>query len=180
MEKIKNKLENVKLEVLFMVVLLSIVIVAGISIFGVVTKNKTVDNFKNDAISLLSIAKNVYPSLEKAGKQNYIVTSEDGLSTSICITIDGLKDNDYLVKDYKNWSGYIVVEKKNEEYSYTLWGTNENYVLNGYNMEEIEKATTKKEITEYENEQFERKVTSSYIGKDGSKYNSPCINKKID
>ena len=50
MEKIKDKLENIKLEVLFMIVLLAIFLLAGIAIFGASTKNKKIDNFKEDAI----------------------------------------------------------------------------------------------------------------------------------
>ena len=180
METIKEKLENTKLEVLFMIVLLAIVIIAGITIFSVSTKNKKIDNFKKDATSLLNIAKNVYPALEKSGKQNYIVTSEDGTTSSVCITITGLEENDYLKKEYKDWSGYIIVEKYQEEYTYTLWGTNNKYVLNGYKIEEIENATTKKDITKYNNEAFEREVKTSYKSKDGKKFNAPCINEKIE
>lgn len=180
MEKIKEKLENIKLEALFMIVLLAIVLVAGIAIFSIATKNKKIDNFKEDATSLLTIAKNVYPALEKSGKNNYIITSEDGTSKSICITITGLDENDYLAKDYEDWDGYIVVEKQSNEYTYTLWGTNNEYVLDGYTLEEIEEATTKKEITKYNNEEYERKVATSYEGATGKKYNSPCISQKVE
>lgn len=180
MGTIKNKLENVKLEILFMIVLLAIVLLAGIAIFGYSTKNKKIDNFKDDAISILSVAKNVYPALEKSGNQSNIITSEDGTSTSVCITISGLQENEYLTKEYKDWSGYVVVEKQNGNYTYTLWGTNNKYVLNGYSLEEIENATINKEITEYNNEEFERQVTTSYEGKTNKKYNSSCISKKVE
>ena len=80
-------------------------------------------------LSLITIAKNVYPALEKAGKQNYIITSEDGTSKSVCITISGLEENDYFTKEYKDWDGYVIVEKQNNNYTYTLWGTNKKYVL---------------------------------------------------
>lgn len=180
MEKIKDKLENIKLEVLFMIVLLAIFLLAGIAIFGASTKNKKIDNFKEDAVSILSLAKNVYPALEKSGKTNYIITSEDGTSKSVCITISGLEENDYFTKEYKNWDGYVIVEKENNNYTYTLWGTNKKYVLAGYNLEEIENATPKKEITEYKNEEFEREVTTSYTSKTNKKYNNPCISKKVE
>lgn len=180
MEKIKEKLDNIKLEALFMIVLLAIVLVVGIVIFSIATKNKKIDNFKDEAHSLLSIAKNVYPALEKSGKQNYIMTSEDGSSQAVCITITGLDENDYLKKEYKNWSGYIVVEKQNNKYTYTLWGTNKEYVLDGYSLEDIDQATTKKEITKYNNEEYERKVTTSFEGISGKKYNGSCISKKVE
>jgi hypothetical protein len=180
MGKLKETLENVKLEVLFMVVLLAIVLLAGIAIFGISTKNKKIDNFKEDAISILSVAKNIYPALEKTGKTNHIITSEDGTSTSVCMTLTGLQENNYLTKEYKNWTGYVVVEKQNNNYTYTLWGTNEKYVLNGYTLEEIEKADLDKEITEYDKEEFERQVTTSYEGKTNKKYNNPCISKKVE
>jgi hypothetical protein len=180
MEKVKEKLTTIKLEVLFIIVLLAIVIIAGLAIFTMATKNKNIDNFKDDAKSILSVAKNIYPALEKSGNQNYIITSEDGSTRSVCITITGLEENDYLTKEYKDWSGYIVVEKQSDNYTYTLWGTNKKYVLNGYNLEEIKNATTSKEITKYNNEEFEREVTSSYEGKSGKKYNSSCISKKVE
>ncbi len=177
MEKLKDKLENVKLEALFMIVLLAIVLIAGIAIFSISTKNKNIDNFKDDATSLLSIAKNVYPALEKSGKNSYIINSEDGTSEAVCITITGLDENDYLKKEYKDWSGYIVVEKQSGNYTYTLWGTNTKYVLDGVNLEEIEEL---KELKKYNNEEFERKVTTSFEGANGKKYNSPCISKKVE
>lgn len=180
MKTIKEKLENIKLEVLFMIVLLAIFLLAGIAIFGASTKNKQIANFKEDAISILSLAKNVYPALEKSNKTNYIISSEDGTSKSVCITISGLEANDYFTKEYKDWDGYVVVEKQNDNYTYTLWGTNKKYVLSGYNLEEIENATIKKEITEYKNEEFEKEVTTSYTSKTNKKYNNPCISKKVE
>lgn len=180
MAKLKEKLTKVKLEILFMVVLLSIVIIAGLTIFSVATKNKNIDNFKDDAKSLLSIAKNVYPALEKSGDTEHIIVSDDATSRAVCITITGLEENDYLTKEYKNWNGYIVVEKNNDEYAYTLWGTNEKYVLNGYSLEEIENATVNKEITKYNNEEFERSVKTSFKGKNDKRYYGECISEKID
>lgn len=180
MVKIKEKLENIKLEILFMIVLLAIVLLAGIAIFGIATKNKKIDNFKEDAKSILSVAKNIYPALEKSGKTNYIITSEDGTTSSVCITITGLQENEYLTKEYEQWSGYVVVEKQSDNYTYTLWGTNNKYVLNGFTLEEIENATFDKEITEFNKEEFEKQVTTSYEGKTNKKYNNPCINKKVE
>ena len=180
MERIKEKLENTKLEVLFMVVLLAIVLIAGITIFSVATKNKKIDNFKKDAISILSVAKNIYPALEKSGKTNYIITSNDGTTTSVCITLTGLEENNYFTKEYKDWSGYVIVEKQQDKYTYTLWGTNELYTLDGYTLEEIEEAKINKEITKYNKERFEGKVKTSYESKSGKKYSSPCINEKIE
>lgn len=177
MEKIKDKLENIKLEMLFMIVLLAIVIIAGISIFTIATNNKKIENFKDDASSLLSIAKNVYPALEKSGKNEYILTSEDGTSTAICITITGLYENDYLTKEYKDWNGYIVVEKQSNEFTYTLWGTNKKYTLDGYTLEELEE---KEKPKKYNDEEFEREVTTSYTGATNKKYNGSCISKKVE
>lgn len=180
MGKIKDKINNVRLEILFMIVLLAIVLLVGIAIFGVTTKNKKINNFKDDAKSILSVAKNVYPALEKSGKTNYVITSDDGTSTSVCITITGLEQNEYLTKEYKKWSGYVVVEKQNENYTYTLWGTNHKYTINGLTLDEIEKSTIKKEITKYKKEDFEKQVSTSYKGKNNAKYNNPCISKKVE
>ena len=134
-------------------------------------------NSKKDATSLLSIAKNVYPALEKSGKNQYIVTSEDGTSTAVCITITGLYENDYLTKEYEDWNGYIIVEKQSNEFTYTLWGTNNKYTLDGYSIEDLE---SKKVLKEYNNEEFERKVKTSFEGSTGKKYNASCISKKVE
>lgn len=180
MEKLKDKITNVKLEVLFIIVLLAIVIIAGLAIFTIATKNKNIDNFKDDAKSIVSVAKNIYPALEKSGKIEYIHTSEDGTSTAVCITITGLEENDYLTKKYKNWNGYVVVEKSNNEYTYTLWGTNKKYVYNKIELSSIDGSNVGKEITEYEKEEFERSVKTSFKGKNDQTYYGECISKKID
>ena len=180
MEKIKDKLTHIKIEILFMIVLLAIVIIIGMAIFSTSIKNKKIDNFKDHAESILSVAKNVYPALEKSGKNDYIISSDDGTSYAVCITITGLEENDYLTKNYENWNGYVVLEKYDDQYTYTLWGTNRQYVLNGYNLESIKEATVGKEITTYNNEEFERSVKTSFKGKNDKRYYGECISKKID
>ncbi len=179
MDKIKDKLTNIKLELLFIIVLLALVIIAGIAIFSSATKSKQIDNFKDDAQSLLSVGKNVYTNLEKTGNTNYIYSSEDGTSKAVCITINGLEENDYLTKDYSDWDGYIIIEKQSENYIATLWATNKKYVLNGYNFEEIPELSANKEITKYQDENFTGKVKTSFNSKD-NKYNAPCINEKVE
>ena len=179
MENFKNKLTTIKVEVLFIIVLLAIVIIAGLAIFTIATKNKNIENFKDDAKSILSVAKNIYPALEKSGNTEYIHTSDDG-TTAVCITITGLEENDYLTKKYKNWNGYVVVEKNNDKYTYTLWGTNKKYVYNGYELSEIENSSIEKEITNYEKEEFERSVKTSFKGQNDKTYYGECISKKID
>jgi len=180
MEKVKEKLTTIKLEILFIIVLLAIVIIAGLAIFTMATKNKNIDNFKEDAKSILSVAKNIYPALEKTNNTDYIHTSDDGTSKAVCITITGLEENDYLTKKYKNWNGYVVVEKTNNEYTYTLWGTNKKYVYNEIDLLSIEKSSVDKEITKYQKEEFERSVKTSFKGKNDKRYYGECISKKID
>ncbi len=194
MDKIKEKLTFSKIEILFLVVMVSLVIVAGIAVFSVTTKKQNVMNFKDDTAQFVSAAKNFYAALDMKENKEYIVTGSDGTTKGMCITINGLKANDYLTKEYKDWEGYIVVEEApNKVFNYSVFVTNGKYVINGYDSEKIADLTTKDGITSYNKDSFSEKVKTSFTGVSGDKggtgnsdgsqlkrYEAKCINEKIE
>ncbi|MDE5888638.1 MAG: hypothetical protein K2H20_01315 [Bacilli bacterium] len=192
MDKAKEKLTFSKIEILFMIVMVALVIVAGITVFSVTTQKQNIKNFKDDTLYLTSLAKNSYASFKMTNNTEYIVTGSDGQTKGMCITINGLKENDFLTKEYKDWDGYIVIEEGlNNKYNYSVWVTNKKYVIDGYDSEKLQELTTKNGITSYNKESFVSKVSTSFTGtttdKGGSgsstsnlkRYEAKCIDEKI-
>lgn len=190
----KDKLTFSKIEILFMIVMVALVILVGITIFTLTTQKRNVKNFQDGSEYLISFAKNAYSAIKMTGNTDYIVTGSDGSTKGMCITIKGLKDNDFLQKEYDGWEGYIVIEESaNKKYNYSIWATNQKYVLNGYDSSKIKELTTDNGITKYNNDEFSSKVKTSFTGTSGEKggtgstdgstllrYEAPCINEKIE
>lgn len=190
----KDKLNFSKIEILFMIVMVALVILVGITIFTLTTQKRNVKNFQDGSEYLISFAKNAYSAIKMTGNTDYIVTGSDGSTKGMCITIKGLKDNDFLQKEYDGWEGYIVIEESaNKKYNYSIWATNQKYVLNGYDSSKIKELTTDNGITKYNNDEFSSKVKTSFTGTSGEKggtgstdgstllrYEAPCINEKIE
>ena len=194
MENAKEKLTFSKIEILFMVVMVSLVIIAGTAVFTITTKNRNIANFKQDASSIISTAKNTYAAFMMSDKTKGIVKSDSGEYHGMCITIKGLKENGYLIKEYKDWEGYVVIEEtKNKEYNYTIWATNKKYVIDGYDSTKIDSLTIDNGITSYNDDSFTSKVKTSFTGTSGDKggtgssdgsnlqrYQTSCINEKVE
>lgn len=194
MDKMKDKLTFSKIEILFMIVMVALVIIAGITVFSLTTRNQNIKTFKEDAASLISAAKNSYASFLMSEQTDYIITSTDGSTKGMCITIKGLKENGFLVKEYENWEGYIVIEEtSNKNYYYSIWATNKKYVINGYDSNKINELTTDNGLTSYNNDSFTNKVKTSFTGTSGEKggtgssdgttlkrYEASCINQKVE
>jgi len=190
----KDKLTFSKIEILFMIVMVALVILVGITIFTLTTQKRNVKNFQDGSEYLISFAKNAYSAIKMTGNTDYIVTGSDGSTKGMCITIKGLKDNDFLQKEYDGWEGYIVIEESaNKKYNYSIWATNQKYVLNGYDSSKIKELTTDNGITKYNNDEFSSKVKTSFTGTSGEKggtgstdgstllrYEAACINEKIE
>lgn len=190
----KDKLTFSKIEILFMIVMVALVILVGITIFTLTTQKRNVKNFQDGSEYLISFAKNAYSAIKMTGNTDYIVTGSDGSTKGMCITIKGLKDNDFLQKEYDGWEGYIVIEESaNKKYNYSIWATNQKYVLNGYDSSKIKELTTDNGITKYNNDEFSSKVKTSFTGTSGEKggtgstdgstllrYETACINEKIE
>lgn len=190
----KEKLTFSKIEILYMIVMVALVIVTGITIFTLTTQKRNVENFKNDSEYLISFAKNAYASIKMNGDSEYIVTGSDGSTKGMCITIKGLKDNDFLQNEYSDWEGYIVIEESaSKKYNYSIWATNKKYVLNGYDSSMIKDLSVNEGLTEFNDDEFSSKVKTSFTGTSGEKggngntdgssllrYEAPCINEKIE
>lgn len=194
MDKITEKLTFSKIELLFMIVMVALVIITGITIFSVTTKNQNISNFKKDTIAIVSLAKNAYAALDMKNNKEYIVTGSDGTTKGMCITIKGLQDNDYTTKEYKNLEGYVVIEEATgKKFNYSVWITNKKYVIDGYDSTLIEDLTTKDGLKAYNKDSFTNKVETSFTGTSGAKggtgstdgsnlkrYEAKCINEKIE
>lgn len=193
MDKQKEKLTFSKIEILFMVVMVALVIIAGITVFSLTTRNKNINNFKEDTEFIVSIAKNAHASFLMQEKTQYTYTSVDGTTKGMCITINGLIENDFLSKDYKDWDGYIVIEEVGlKQYKYSVWATNKKYVVDGYGSTEIQNLTIDKGLTSYNDDSFTTKVKTSFTGttsdkggtgtseKNVKRYEGTCINEKVE
>ena len=104
----------------------------------------------------------------------------------MCITLDGLVNNDFTTKTYDNWDGYVVVEEKNNNFFYSIWLTDKEYVIAGYEASKIDDLKLNKGITKFDQEEFAHSVrkefasTSTDKGGTGNKYSSKCLSEKIE
>ncbi len=193
MNKYKDKLTFSRLEILCMIVMSAIVIVGGLTIVLLATNSQKVSNFKDEANNLIDASKIAYLSYKKQN-DSHIVVGDDGETKGMCITIEGLSKNDYLTKVYNDWDGYIVIEEgKNDNYHYSIWLTNKEYVISGYDETKIKDLKMDKGITKYKDERFAYNVRNSFTGTSGEKggtgsidgstlkqYTAECINEKIE
>jgi hypothetical protein len=171
---------------LIIVVLVSVLLLLGVTFVLSGTTNKNIDTFKKDSITLINASKNVYGNLEKTNSE-YITTSEEGISTAVCITLDGLKENDYLKNEYKDWEGYLVIEKDlDNNFNFIAWLTNGKYIIDGYTLDNISKLSLKDE-TLLKGDSIDlphKSFTGTESDKGGldklTNYNQNCINEKIE
>lgn len=175
-----------KLEMLIIVVLVSVLLLLGITFVFSGTTSKNIDTFKKESTTLINASKNVYNNLEKANSE-YITTSEEAISTAVCITLDGLKANDYLENEYKDWDGYLVIEKDlDNNFNYIAWLTNGKYLIDGYELNKIEELNLKDEtlLKEDRVEMPHKSYTGTESDKGGldklTNYNQKCIDEKIE
>lgn len=190
----KEKLTFSKIEILFMIVMVALVIISGITVFSITTRNQNIKNLKEDAESLISAAKNAHASFVMSGKTSHIYLNSDGETKGMCITIKGLEENGFLTRKYENWEGYIVIEEgTNKKFNYSIWATNKKYVIDGYDSTRISELTIEDGITTYNDDEFTNKVKTSFTGTSGEKggtgssdgsnlkrYEGTCINEKIE
>ena len=186
-----EKLTFSKIEILFMIVMVFIIIIGGVTVFSITTRKQNIYNFKQDATAIVKTASNAYAAFLIQESKD-IVKSTDGKENGMCITINGLAKNDFLVNDYKDWNGYVVIEEDtNKQYHYTIWATDGKYVINGYDSTKIEKLSTKNGITKYNNDDFVKKVKTSFTGTTSDKggtgtedsvvrFESSCIDEKVE
>ncbi|MGN1337625.1 MAG: type II secretion system protein [Candidatus Coprovivens sp.] len=181
-----------KMETLFIIVIVAILAVCGITIVTLTTRDKKETTFKENANQIILDAKNAYAEFIRNKKEDYIVVSDDGVGKGMCITIDGLKQNGFTENPYTNYDGYVVIEEYNDTYYYSLWLTNKELVIDGIESKKINDASSKNQlITEYNEEMYSSRVRTSFTGTTMSKggtgtdsqtkrYQTKCISEKID
>ena len=192
-KSLKTKRNFSKIEILYIIVMLAIIMVAGIGVVAITTKNADIKHFKEQIDSYLGTAKNAYLSYSKQGNTTYIRNSTDGTTKGMCITLEGLKKNEFYINDLEDWNGYIVIEElADKSFKYSIWITDGKYVINGYDSERIADLNIKEgEIEAYNDNDFTKQVKTSFTGttkdKGGTgsdsstkKYEAVCINEKIE
>lgn len=187
MDKYKDKLTFSKLEILCMIVLVTIFITGGIAIVSLATNNQKVNNLKQEAISIIDDAKIAYKYYSILENKDYIVTSTDGESKGMCITLDGLVNNEFTTKTYDNWDGYVVVEEKGENLYLSVWLTDKSYSIDGYALTKLNDLKLNDGITKYQDEKYAYNVRKSFTGTSTEKggtgnkeYATKCISEKIE
>ncbi len=191
MDKYKDKLTFSRLEILCMIVLVAIFITGGLTIVTLATSNQKAINLKNEAKSIIEDAKIAYNYYSHLNNSEYIVTSKDGDSKGMCITLEGLVNNEFTTKTYDNWDGYVVVEEKGDNLYYSIWLTDKNYVIDGYDSSKLEDLKINSGITKFKDEKFAYNVRKKFTGTSGDKggtangsalkeYENKCLSEKIE
>lgn len=163
------------LEILIVIVIASVVLIGGILIAFGTKKSTEMRTFQENAGQIISSAKQAYNNLKKE-ESSYIVNN--GTSNGMCITLKGLESNDLYSKNLKDATGYIVIEEKGDDITYTLWLHNKKFIINGIDAKQIENEKNEKVVKDYNNEDFSAITNGTFKGNHGS-YTGTCIDKKI-
>ena len=181
-----NKKGFSKIEIVIIIFIVSVLFLLGISAAFSATGNNKIDTGKKDAINISDVSKNIYGNLEKK-ESEYISSNEGATSKGLCVTLKGLRENEYLTEKYKDWDGYLVIEKdSSNKMTYTAWITNGKYLIDGYTVDLIENLSLKDDTLVKEKEvdipvSSFKSTTKENGGPDTINiYNQKCINEKIE
>lgn len=182
-EKKKEKLTFSKIEILFMLVLMALLMTAGITVFTITTNNRKEQNLKEEAVRLSSLAVNTYTYLQHKDDTEHIVVGSDGTTKGMCITAKALDDD-------TEFDGYFVVEETMAKKKViSVWLTDNRLVIDGFTSDKVKDLKSGAGLTKYNNNKFTERVMSSFTGanKDNgglestpNRYEVECINVKID
>lgn len=183
MEKKKEKMTFSKIEILFMIVLVALLMAAGITVFTITTNSRKEQNLKAEATQLSRLAVNTYTYLEHKGNDEYIVVGSDGTTKGMCITAKALDPETKL-------DGYFVVEETIGKKKVTgVWLTDNSRVIEGYSSDKIKDLKANSGLTKYNGDKLAERVATSFTGisKDNgglnetpNRYEVKCINEKIE
>ena len=186
----EDKLSFSSIEILLMIVMVALVVVSAIAVVSMTTRKQNVKKFKEESLNIVSEAKNAYAAFSIQKKTEYIVSSDDGLTKGMCITLNGLYENGYSTNKYDKYDGYVVIEESaDHNYNYSLWFTNKKYVIDGYDSEKLKDLELNKGITAYNKDSFTSKVRTSFTGTTKDKgglsenvkrYEAKCVDEKIE
>lgn len=170
-----NKRGFSALEMLIILVIVSVALIGGLLIAFGAKKKGEMNSFQNSAIEIISSAKQGYNNLKKA-QSTYIVNN--GNSQGMCITLNGLAKNELYNRDLKDLKGYVVIEEKNNNITYTLWLHNKKFIINGLDSKLVQNEKKEKIVKDYNNEDIDANIKGSFKGNNGT-YSGTCINDKI-
>ena len=146
MKKMKNNKKGFTLvELLAVIVILAILMVAAGSAVMSTMNNAKVNTFKNEALSAINMATNMYTeiSMNSDDAGTYLVNSEDAKYKGMCVTLQGLVNNGYLEKDLHDGTTYgtIIVEVPFDggATKYSIWTSDGTYGIQGYEKNQISK-----------------------------------------
>lgn len=180
------------MEILFMVIMISLMLIGGLALVVSFTNNSKRINFRKDALTVISIAKNAFINHNRNADDPYVIRGENE-TKAFCVTINGLLANGYMSDDYfKDFDGYVVVEDDGYGLKYSLRLTNKDMVIDGYEEAKIsEEKNLKKMVTKYKDEDFSSMVGTSFTGVTEDKggtgtkdrvmtYEGICLNEKVE
>ena len=165
------------LEILIIIVIAGIALICGLVIAFSAKKNGEMKTFQDRAVEIIGVSKQVFNDFERDNKTDYIGSINN--SKGMCITLNGLYKNDYYTKELKDYEGYVVIEKVNDDITYTLWLTNKKFVIKGIDSEKIETEKAKKIISDIGKEKFSMDIKTSFKGNNGT-YTATCIDEKVE
>ena len=146
MKKMKNNRKGFTLvELLAVIVILAILMVAAGSAVMSTMNNAKVNTFKNEALSAINMATNMYTeiSMNSDDAGNYLVNDTDAKYKGMCVTLQGLVNNGYLEKDLHDGTTYgtIIVEVPFDggATKYSIWTSDGTYGIQGYEKNKISK-----------------------------------------
>ena len=64
---------------------------------------------------------------------------DNGSYKGMCISVKGLEANGYIDDSYKSYDGYIVIEYNDGEKFYSVWLTNKEFTIDGYEEGKLDK-----------------------------------------
>lgn len=144
MKKINNNRKGFTLvELLAVIVILAILMVAAGAAVMSTMNNAKVNTFKNEALSAINMATNMYTEISMSDAGTYLVNSEDSKYKGMCVTLQGLVNNGYLDKDLHDGTiyGTIIVEVPFDggATKYSIWTSDGTYGIQGYEKSQISK-----------------------------------------
>ena len=155
MKNLKNNRKGFTLvELLAVIVILAILMVsAGAAVMSTLN-NARVNTFKNEALSALDVADNMYTeiSMDASDSNKYLFNDTTSVSKAMCVTLQGLVTNGYLDKDVGQSGsgavrGVILIEVPFDggATKKTIWMTNSTYVITGIEESKISSLKFKNE-----------------------------------
>ena len=141
-------------ELLAVIVILAILMVsAGAAVMSTLN-NARVNTFKNEALSALDVADNMYTeiSMDASDSNTYLFNDSTRAYKAMCVTLQGLVTNGYLDKDVgKDGSGavkgviLIEVPFDGGATKKSIWMTNSTHGITGYEESKISSLKFKNE-----------------------------------